>query len=79
MLIRASVADELASGRLVALSLDGPPMTAELVAAFQSRPVISPLVREFIQFVRDDLSTDRDSGGAAGRRTTRAAQKRDRR
>jgi DNA-binding transcriptional LysR family regulator len=61
MLIRTSVADELASGRLVALSLGGPPMTADLVAAFPSRPVSSPLVREFIQFVRNDLKRDPDS------------------
>jgi LysR family transcriptional regulator, low CO2-responsive transcriptional regulator len=69
MLIRASVADELASGRFVALSLGGPPMTAELVAAFPSRPVSSPLVREFIQFVRADLNPNRDSGVRQSPRT----------
>lgn len=59
MLIRASVADELASGRLVALNLGRPPMTTSLVVAFRSRPVISPLVREFIHFVRNDLNQSR--------------------
>jgi DNA-binding transcriptional LysR family regulator len=61
MLIRASVADELAGGRLVALSLDGPPITADLVVAFRSRQVVSPLVREFIHFVRNDINRARES------------------
>lgn len=56
MLINAAVADELASGRLVALNLDGPPMMADLVAAFQPRPGVSALVRAFIDFVRADLN-----------------------
>jgi len=57
MLITPAVADELATGRLVALSLLGPPLVADLVAAFQSP--ISPLVREFIDFVRDDINRPR--------------------
>jgi DNA-binding transcriptional LysR family regulator len=60
MLVRPSVADELASGRLVALNLDGPPILAELVMAFRSRPVISPLVREFITFMRNELAQPRE-------------------
>jgi DNA-binding transcriptional LysR family regulator len=56
MLIRSSVTDDLASGRLVALRLDGPPVLGELVMAFRSRPVISPLVQEFIRFVRAELT-----------------------
>jgi DNA-binding transcriptional LysR family regulator len=86
MLLRASVADELASGRLVAFSLGGPPITADLVAAFRSRPAISPLVREFIQFVRNDIMRARESSvrqppGAPkpGRRPLRATRKTGRR
>jgi LysR family transcriptional regulator, low CO2-responsive transcriptional regulator len=56
MLIRSSVAAELASGRLVALNLEGPPILAELVAAYRSRAVISPLVVEFVEFVRVELN-----------------------
>jgi len=54
-IIRSAVAEEVTSGRLVALKLVGPPLHVELVAAYQSRPVISSLVRTFIDFVRAEL------------------------
>ena len=60
-LIRTAVADELANGRLVALKLDGPPILSEVVMAYPSRTGASPLVREFIRFVRNDLCGDRGS------------------
>lgn len=58
-LIRASVADELTSRRLVALRLNGAPMHSEIVMAYRSRTAATPLVQEFIRFVRADL-THRD-------------------
>jgi DNA-binding transcriptional LysR family regulator len=64
MLIKPSVAAELASGRLAAVKLDGPPILAELVAAHRSRPAISPITREFIDFIRADLlNRNRDATG----------------
>jgi LysR family transcriptional regulator, low CO2-responsive transcriptional regulator len=57
LLIRSAVASELASGRLVALRLDAPPMLAEIVVVLPSRPTVSPLVGEFIQFLRHELSS----------------------
>lgn len=67
ILIRASVADELASGRLVALRLDGPPLLAEIVAIYRSGQRVSPLVRKFIEFIGADLRQSRQAGGAPGR------------
>ena len=59
MLIRASVAEELASGRLVALRLDGPPILSEIVVAYRAQTAVPPLVHEFIRFVRAELSRAR--------------------
>lgn len=59
MLIRASVAEELASDRLVVLRLDGPPILSEIVVAYRARTVVPPLVHEFIRFVRAELNRDR--------------------
>jgi DNA-binding transcriptional LysR family regulator len=59
ILVRPSVMDELAAGRLVALPLSGPPIRGELVAAYQAR-LASPLVREFIRFARAELNTTRE-------------------
>jgi DNA-binding transcriptional LysR family regulator len=55
MIIQSAVAEELNSGQLVELKLPGPPLRAELVAAYQSRAVISSVVRAFIDFVRAEL------------------------
>jgi len=41
-LIRASVVTELATGRLVALKLDGPPLVDDIVATHRARPAPSP-------------------------------------
>ena len=54
--IRPLVADELAAGQLVGLKLEGPPILADIVAAFVSRPVVSPLVDGFVRFLRAELS-----------------------
>jgi len=59
MVIGAAAADDLAAGRLVALRLDGPPILGELVMAYRSRSVASPLTRELIRFVRTTLDRDR--------------------
>jgi hypothetical protein len=73
--------DELASGRLVALNLSAPAMYGEYVAAFRSRPVIPPLVREFVRFVRADLATHPHAPARTGRaaRSTLARKGRDKR
>jgi len=66
VLIKSSVADELARGRLVALKLDAPPFLTDVVIAYRSRPVISPLVREFIEFVRAELAQPRRRAASSG-------------
>jgi DNA-binding transcriptional LysR family regulator len=69
MLIKAAVADELATGQLVALRLDGPPIATDLVAVYRTRPTISPVIREFIDFTRRHLvNRDRDVIGVPARR-----------
>jgi len=59
LLFRPSVADELRSRRLVALRLHGSPIMGQLIMAFRPHPVPSPLVRQFVQFVRAELVTPR--------------------
>ena len=78
MLIRPTVVDELANGRLVILKLDGPPILCELVVAFRPRPNVSPLVREFIQFVRTELIRTRDVGRREADGVGRAPRSKDR-
>jgi DNA-binding transcriptional LysR family regulator len=63
MYVKPRVATELARGQLVVLSLDGPPILGEIVAAFVSRPVVSPLVRGFVRFLRAELAGDRSAPG----------------
>ena len=70
-LIRTSVAEELASRRLVALRLDAPPILSEIVVAYRSRGAVSPLVQEFIRFVRADLARDRRDSASHPRRRQR--------
>jgi DNA-binding transcriptional LysR family regulator len=55
VVIRSAIADELKAGRLVALRLAGPPLVAELAAAYRSHPAPSMLVSEFVAFIRADL------------------------
>ena len=61
------VAAELASGRLVALNLAGPPISGEIVVAFVPRPVVSPLVRGFVGFLRECLASPPPSPRRAAR------------
>ena len=70
-LIRTSVAEELASRRLVALHLDAPPILSEIVMAYRSRRGVSPLVQEFTRFVRADLARDRRGATSHPRRRQR--------
>lgn len=76
MYVKPLVAAELATGQLVVLKLEGPPILGDIVAAFVSRPVVSPLVQGFVRFLRAELSGDHGAGGVArgstGRRTSRA-------
>jgi len=69
MFIRSAVAEDAAAGRLVMLKLDGPPALCEVVVAYRTRNNPSPLVQEFIRFVRAELTRDRGAqpGRAAGR------------
>lgn len=63
MLIRTAVAEEIAAGRLVVLRLDGPPTLCEVVVAYRSRTSPSPLVQEFIRFVRAELAREHSAPG----------------
>jgi hypothetical protein len=73
MLIKPAVADELATGQLVALRLEGPPIVTHLVAAYRTRPTISPVIREFIDVIRRGLpNRDRDVVGTPTRRPVAA-------
>ncbi len=63
LLFRPSVADELASRRLVALRLHGSPIMGQLIVAFRSHPAPSPLVQQFVRFLRSELGHPRRSRG----------------
>lgn len=63
LLFRPSVADELASGRLIALRLRGGPIRGKLILAFRSHPVLPPLVRQFVGFVRAELAHGHSNDG----------------
>ena len=58
ILIKPLIAAELAAGQLVLLDLEAPPILVEIVAAFVSRPVVPPLVGEFVRFLRVELAGD---------------------
>ena len=85
--IKPLVANELATGQLVALHLEGPPLLADVVAAFVTRPVVSPLIHGLVGFLRAELAhgrreaprdewaplaTERRAAGSSGRRRSRA-------
>ena len=53
------VAAEIAAGRFVSLRLAVPPMVGELVVAFRSRRSVSPLIEEFVRFMRAELQRPR--------------------
>ena len=59
LLFRPSVADELKSRRLAALRLHGPPIMGQLILAFRRERISSPLVQQFVQFVRAELARSR--------------------
>jgi len=71
LLFRPSVADELASGRLVALQLRGGPLLGSMILAFRSHPLLPPLVRQFVGFIRAELAHGR--GRMVKRRHAQAA------
>jgi DNA-binding transcriptional LysR family regulator len=86
MHVKPMVSTELASGQLVALRLDGPPIFGELVVGYRSRPAMSPLIQEFAQFLRTERSPPRaadvlrDTGRPAmARRASPAPRSRGRR
>jgi DNA-binding transcriptional LysR family regulator len=54
--IKAVVAPEIAAGRFVPLPLDCPPILGEIVAAFRPRATVSPLIQEFVRFMRAELN-----------------------
>jgi DNA-binding transcriptional LysR family regulator len=59
MHVKPMVAAELATGQLVALRLDGPPILGELVIGFRSRSAASPLIQEFARFLRAERAPPR--------------------
>jgi DNA-binding transcriptional LysR family regulator len=52
--VKPMVAAELAARQLVSLRLDGPALRGELVVGYRSRPTVSPLIRQFADFLRSD-------------------------
>jgi len=76
MHVKPMVAAELATGQLVALRLDGPPILGELVVGFRSRPAISPLIQEFARFLRAERAPPRGSGDATTTLARRASSAR---
>jgi len=63
MHLKPVVATEIAAGRFVPLRLDSPPILGEIVVAFRPRAVVSPLIQEFVRFMRAEL--DRPPKGQA--------------
>jgi DNA-binding transcriptional LysR family regulator len=55
IVIRSVIANELATGELVALTLEAPPIVIDLVAVYRSTPDLPPVIREFIDFTRREL------------------------
>ena len=79
LLVTPSVAEELASGRLVRLRFDGPRMVGQVVMTYRSGPAVPPLVRQFIDFVRADLRTARRARPSDALQPRPAARQRQRR
>jgi hypothetical protein len=55
MHLKALVAGDLATRRFIRLRLDGPPILGEIVVAVPLRRRVSPLIEEFIRFMRTEL------------------------
>ena len=68
MHLKPLVVTEIGAGRFVQLRLDGPPILGEMVAAFRSRRGASPLIEEFVRFMRAELGRPREHKSGAPRR-----------
>jgi DNA-binding transcriptional LysR family regulator len=66
--IKPLVAAELATGQLVVLNLVGPRILAEIVAAFRPSRLASPLIQEFVRFLRAELTGSEGSRGVPSQR-----------
>jgi DNA-binding transcriptional LysR family regulator len=76
MHLKPLVAADLAARRFVPLRLDGSPIFGEIVVAVSSRRRMSPLIEEFIRFMRTELErlqSDRGSTTKPGVSQRRAA------
>ena len=62
--IKAVVAADIAAGRFVTLRVNCPPILGEIVAAFGARSVVSPLIQEFIRFMRIELNRPPDTSSS---------------
>lgn len=56
------IASEIATGQLVRLDVDCPPIIADIVLAYRNAPVVPPLIKEFIPFLRDEIRASRGGG-----------------
>ena len=65
MHLKPLVAADLAAGRFVPLRLDAAPIFGEIVVAVSSRRRMSPLIEEFIRFVRTEMGRVRSGHGSA--------------
>lgn len=65
--IKAVVAADIATGRFVPLRLDCPPILGEIVVAFRPRSAVSPLIQEFIRFMRAELNRPPEDPAATAR------------
>lgn len=66
LLFRPSVAEELKNGRLAALRLGGSPIMGQLIMACRPHRIPSPLVQQFVHFVRAELAHHRRSKAPGG-------------
>jgi LysR family transcriptional regulator, low CO2-responsive transcriptional regulator len=65
--LKPLLATDIAAGRFVALRLDVPPILGDIVVAFRSRRGVSPLIEEFVRFMRVELQQHNST--RASRRT----------
>lgn len=59
MHLKPLVSADIASGRFVPLRLDVPPILGDIVVAFRARRAVSPLIEEFVRFMRTELEHTR--------------------
>jgi DNA-binding transcriptional LysR family regulator len=57
--LKPLAAADVAAGRFVSLRFGGPPLVGEIAAVSRSRGPLSPLIGEFIRFVRADMEGPR--------------------